>query len=118
MNPVIAGQVCGAYPPGMASSLIRLLTLVAAMLMPLGMTAPPAQAMPVAASGHCDEGHGSQSDLPAGPQAHCLGCAALPAADPVEVKGKVRPALPRLISLAAAIEGSDPETATPPPKHF
>lgn len=114
LNPVIAGQDYGAYLPGVTRSLLQLLTLVAVMLMPLGMTASPAQAMP--AVGHCDDGHGSTPEFPADPLAHCLGCAALPVADAVGVASDARREPPRLIAFAATIEGSDPETATPPPK--
>ena len=101
----------------MASFLFRLLTLVAVLLMPLGMASAPALAQPApAAAGHCDE-HQEPADAPSKPQVHCTGCSALPVIGAPEAVPALRPLAPRLIAQIQPISGTEPEIATPPPKH-
>ena len=117
MRAAIARQFGNHYLPAMTSVLLRFATLLALLLMPVGMATAPvaAQAAATAAAGHCDE-HQEPADAPSSPQAHCAGCVALPAADvPAAVAGLV-PQAPVVIALTTPISEREPEIATPPPK--
>lgn len=100
------------------ATLLRVLTLIALVLMPLTMTAAPAEAhaMPAMAMGeHC-------GDHPQAPpmkdMAQCmLMCAALPVADQFAVSPPVLPAPPPVLALISEIHGIILEIATPPPRH-
>ena len=98
--------------------LIRLLTLIALVLMPLTMAAAPteAHAMPAMAESHCDDRH-----QPAMPKqmdmAQCmLMCAALPASEMLIAMPLAVPKAPRRLALDKPIHGIILETATPPPR--
>jgi hypothetical protein len=101
----------------MATAVLRLLALFALVLMPLSMASAPASAQLSAAApaGHCDD-HQQPAKAPAGPQAHCTACAALPAIDAPAPVAELTPETPMLIALAAFLAGIEPDTATPPPK--
>jgi hypothetical protein len=99
----------------MASALFRLLALFALMLMPGGMTGAPALAQPGTASSHCDE-HQLPADAPIQPQAHCTGCAALPALDAPPALGAAPPDAPAFVQCSEPVSGITLEIATPPPK--
>ena len=116
MTSVIAGQGSPSYVAGMPAVVLRLFTLLALALMPLGMASSPAlaAATPAAAAGHCDE-HQNPADAPAKMDMHCATCAALPADEPARV-AELRPQAPILISAIHAVSDNQPEIATPPPK--
>jgi hypothetical protein len=101
----------------MATAFLRLIALFALILMPLSMASAPASAQPTSAgpAGHCDD-HQQPAKAPAGPQAHCTACAALPAIDAPAPIAELSPETPILISLADFLAGIEPDTATPPPK--
>ena len=120
MRPlVIVQQGKAAYLSGMGPALTRILTLLALLLMPLGMaSAPAAAAIPVAGSagdGHCDD-HRKPEGAPAKAEMHCTACAALPALDAPRETVALLPDAPMVISLASSVAGFEPEIATPPPK--
>lgn len=121
MISVIVQKDFGYYARRMIAALVRLLTLLAVVLMPLGMAATPAagQTIPMshnmASSGHCEE-QPDQGEAPAS-NMDCTVCVALPATDsPIPVSA-MKPATPRRIALATPFAGIQPEIATPPPKH-
>ena len=112
----IAAQGRGAYVQRMASFVLRLMTLVALVLMPVGMGAAPAMAAaPMASSEHCGE-HQQDKGKPAAVDMHCAACAALPAIAAPEQGASLLPELPRLLRSTHAMVGSVLEIATPPPK--
>lgn len=106
-----------SYLPRMALALLRLLSLVALLLMPLSMASGPASARATASasSGHCDERQ-KPADAPTSQQVHCTGCSALPATEAPPAIAELRPEMPIELSLAQLPAGLIPETATPPPK--
>lgn len=120
---VIAGTGFGPYVALMTAALLRLLTLIALVLMPLGMTGAPALAAPdhhgmmmMADPGHCDERQ-DQDEAPARQQMDCTAaCTALPATNEPDPAPVLKPTAPRLIGVAARFTGIEPEIATPPPK--
>lgn len=118
MIRLIASQKSKVYFNDMASTVLRLLALIALVLMPLSMTSASASAQPnaTAPAGHCDD-HQQPAKVPAGPQVHCTACAALPAIDTPVPIAELSPETPMLIALAAFLSGIEPDTATPPPKH-
>jgi len=118
MIRLIASQKSKVYFNDMASTVLRLLALIALVLMPLSMTSASASAQPnaTAPAGHCDD-HQQPAKVPAGPQVHCTACAALPAIDTPVPIAELSPETPMLIALAAFLAGIEPDTATPPPKH-
>ena len=106
------------YLHGMAARLLRLLTLVALLLMPLGMaTAPAAVEHHDAASTprHCPD-QGSKHDVTGFAECTMACAAALPVLDFVQVLPLPIPATPFLGPRAIGLPGLGPETATPPPK--
>ena len=102
----------------MVPALLRLMTLVALLFMPLSMASAPAAASPSAStssSGHCDE-HQKPAEAPTAPKAHCAACAALPAGDaPVAVE-QLRPAILLNVEAERWITAREPDIDTPPPK--
>lgn len=107
----------------MIAALTRLLTLIALMLMPLGMTGAPAVASPMPASrmmasaDHCDDE--SHPNPAPGSKMDCAAlCTALPATDAPEPAPILQPTAPRLIGGATPFTGIDLEVATPPPKNI
>ncbi len=85
--PVIAQHASRPYVAGMTAALIRLLTLLALVLMPIGMTGAPAAASPMPAShhmaaGHCDE-QPDEDQAPSSKMDCAAMCAALPATIPL-----------------------------------
>ena len=121
LGPVIASPSSEPYFRAMFTAFLRLLTLVALVVMPFGMSAAsagPAPHAPAAATaGHCDEQGGQPAEDPGDRLAGCTaGCSMFiaeiaPAEAPVAIGAQslVRPIARRWSSLP-------PETATPPPK--
>ena len=102
----------------MLAGLLRLMTILALALMPLGMAAPAAAANNAqqAMEGHCPD-MGSADPAPL-PMMDCAAtCSALPVAY-TEPSGTsaLRPALPRDLSDSQSFEQTIPEIATPPPR--
>jgi hypothetical protein len=112
----IAAQGRGAYAVRMATFILRLMTLLALVLMPVGMGAPAAAIAPQAASSeHCG-GHEEERSQPVSRDMHCAACAALPAIAAPDAGTDLRPELPRLARSAHGKPESLLEIATPPPK--
>ena len=119
--PVIAARGGGAYGRAMAAAALRLLTLIALVLMPVGMAGAPAmaQAAPVEhgmAMGHCDEMPGKEQAPPASKMDCAAMCTALPASFGLETGPMLKPEAPRSIVVSAPFDGVVPEIATPPPR--
>ena len=118
---VIVRTGFGPYVERMMAALLRLLTLFALVLMPLGMTGAPAAASPIPAShsmasaSHCDE-QGDQDQAPASRMDCTAMCTALPATDTPEPAPVLKPTAPRAIAVAMPFDGIEPEIATPPPR--
>jgi hypothetical protein len=121
----IARAEMRAYLAAMpAARLFRLLTILALVLMPIGMipgaglmalahAAQPAQAIPA----HC----AGMDRPPALPQpdrkADCaIACSALPSIAPGIDAPRLAPALVQAPLLSPAVGGLHPEAATPPPR--
>lgn len=117
---IIVGIGLGSYVGRMIAALVRLLTLLALVLMPLGMTGAPALAAPdhhmttMAGSGHCEE---QQDEAPDQQQMDCrAACTALPAPSTPAPTPALKPIAPRLIGGVAPFTSINLEIATPPPK--
>lgn len=114
LPPVIAGQGRGSYVGGMLALSLRLLTLVALALLPLGMPASAASRSPAMAD-HCGE---QDHEAPtADAKIHCAVCTVLPPLGPAVSRSA---AAAQTVPAAAAVrtfEGMELEIATPPPKH-
>jgi hypothetical protein len=101
--------------------ILRLLTLAAVLLMPLGMAAAPAMAHDSAHAGmpmqHCPD-QGSKPETK-GALAECtMACsAALPAQEAAQQSTPHIAPMPVVPVAAQMLHGLHPETATPPPKH-
>ena len=102
--------------------LCRLLTLVAVLLMPLGMTAAAQASSPARHDlagmpmGHCPDQQ-SQPDSQPGIAACTMVCsAALPAIEPVQPECDAINALPADAREVRALAGLHPEAADPPPR--
>ena len=109
-----------AYVAPMRSVVVRLFTLVAILLMPLGMSAAPAAIhhRDMAASmamQHCPDGNSKSA---ARGFAECtMGCsAALPAAELPRAQPPRIVSTPVAPSASQVLTGLHPDTATPPPK--
>ena len=108
--------------PPMNAALVRLVTLLALLLMPLGMSGAPAIAQPspvnhsMAQKGHCDQNSDQEKAPDRSRQMHCAMCAALPASEPPAPSAGLRPSPPRILATVAAFHGIELEIATPPPK--
>jgi hypothetical protein len=118
--PVIAQQASLHYGAGMTAALLRLLTLLALVLMQIGMTSAAAAASPVPAShhmmaGHCD-GQPQQDQAPASKMDCAAMCTALPATDAAATPAVLKPKAPRTIMAATRFDGIIVEIATPPPR--
>lgn len=105
----------------MTAALLRLLTLLALVLMPIGMTSAPAAASPMPAShhtaaGHCEE-QPDQDQAPASKMDCAAMCTALPATDAAAPSPVLKPKAPRTIAVATPFDGVILEIATPPPRH-
>ena len=121
LAPVIASPGRGPYFGPMLAAILRLLTMAALAMMPIGMAsagAGPVHHAPSAASaGHCDDQDGQPAEerrdgLPGCTAGCSMFMADLASADaPLAVLGQLTPLPParRWLSLP-------PETATPPPK--
>ena len=121
MEAVIAQQASRSYVAGMTAASLRLLTLLALVLMPFGMSAPVA-ASPMPTShdmtmvGHCNGQHG-EDETPVSKMDCTAMCAALLATDAPAPTSILRPKAPRTIAIATPFVGVVPEIATPPPKY-
>lgn len=121
MVPVIAPQASRVYVAGMTAALLRLLTLLALVLMPIGMTSAPVAASPMPTShdtamvGHCN-GQPGEDETPVSKMDCAAMCAALLATDAPAPTSILRPKAPRTIAIATPFVGVVPEIATPPPK--
>ena len=106
----------------MTSALLRLLTLLALVLMPIGMTNARAAASPMpeshdmAMAGHCNEQSGEDETLVSKMDCTAM-CAALIATDAPALTSILKPKAPRTIAISTPFVGVVPEIATPPPKH-
>ena len=123
-----------AYLPLMvARSLVRILTLLALLVAPLGMVGEhAAMAMPSASavsnhgqtsepSAHCAEmGSQTQDGDETSPSGDCLDCAvtcsALPAIGNLVSEPALGPAMARSLALVARVRGLHPESDDPPPR--
>lgn len=100
----------------------KLLTLIAVLLMPFGMTAAPAahahqQSAPMAV-GHCPDQMPDRHSA-AGLHDCAMACSsALPAADTRQDDSIPITPVPTVAYLVHQLHGLHPETATPPPKRF
>lgn len=122
MRPVIVQQAAGVYARRMREALAKLLLMLAVLLMPFGMAAPAAAALPhrpahAAAAmpmQHCPE----QGRAPYAMCAECtMACAAtLPAVGMSAEKHVPFVTAPAPRALAEPLLGLHPETATPPPR--
>lgn len=105
----------------MTSALVKLMTLVALLFMPFGMTAAPAIAQPMPADhammtmGHCDE-QPEQDKAPASKMDCTAMCTALPATDAPTPAQVAKLKAPRTIALVTPFTGVVLEIATPPPR--
>lgn len=126
MTRVIVQQAFGAYGAAMASAVIRLLTLLAFVMMPLAMSstafAAPQGAATVAMhhdamAEHCGGGGEEEDNAPATGKMDCAAaCTAIaPAGSPL-TRAELRPRASREISLATPYGHIVPEIATPPPR--
>jgi len=104
--------------PMLAACLFRLLTILALVLMPIGMIlAQPGQAHNQLMSAHCAN-MDSQPELPQPDhKADCaIACSALPSVASSIDAPPLAPALIQPPALSAAAGGLHPEAATPPPR--
>lgn len=99
----------------------KLLTLIAVLLMPFGMTAASAAApghhsasMPMQ---HCPEQAPKQNGKAGFVECTMICSAALPATDPKRDEPHVIVCAPGETASARQLNGLHPDTATPPPKH-
>ena len=104
----------------MLTAFLRLMTIFALAMMPLGMAATPAAAAGASHAsmneGHCPDPEGEKT-APSGTMDCTAACGALPAtlAEPIAT-GAPRPPLPRDLSAIKSFEETIPEIATPPPR--
>jgi hypothetical protein len=109
------------YVAFMTAALPRLLTLLALVLMPLGMTGAPASAPPMpanhdmASANHCDE-QGDQGDEPVSRMDCTAMCTAIPATGVPAPASAWKPTAPRIAGIAPPFDSIEPEIATPPPR--
>ena len=119
MTSIIARRSPEVYFSSMGAALLRLLTLFALVLMPITMTAAPAEAhamTAMSAADHCGDQQQPQTP-PMKDLAQCmLMCAALPAAEALTVSPPDVPWAPRRSALVKPIQGIILEIATPPPR--
>ena len=102
----------------MVSTLLRLVTAIALMLMPLGMAQAAAVGAPASAAveaGHCDE-HSEPGKAPAGPNHHCAACTAIPSVDSPLARTEITPQAPLTAEPVDPLPGLELEIATPPPR--
>lgn len=117
--PVIASQGSRAYFALMPALILKMLTLVALVLMPLGMSAasaaPVDHAPAATTAGHCEES-GSQPVQSSEAMDCAMTCSMLVSPQPgaAELVPVVR--LPTARRLAERGNGLHPDTVTPPPK--
>ncbi|QIK95408.1 hypothetical protein G7076_01925 [Sphingomonas sp. HDW15A] len=107
----------------MISALMKVLTLFALMLMPLGMTGAIAGTGPTPddhsalgmTAGHCDK-LPVKDKAPAAKMDCTTTCTALPAAEVWVPLSIMKPTAPRTVAISAPFSGIEPEIATPPPR--
>ena len=121
LSPVIASPSLRTYFALMPSMVVKLLTLLALVLMPLGMGtagAMPAHHAPeTAIVEHCDEDGGQPADQTRDQSMDCaISCSMLAVAEvQVDSPSVARP-VPTARLLVHPDAGLHPDTATPPPK--
>ena len=119
IGAAIAARGGAAYGRVMAAAFIRLLTLIALVLMPIGMAGAPAMAAPadhgMAAMNHCDDMPSEEQAPPAKMDCTAM-CTALPAAEAPVLAPMLKPVAPRSLAVSAPFRGIEPEIATPPPR--
>ena len=120
--PVIASQAGAFYFARMAPGLLRLVTMIAALLMPFGMAAAPAapasghHAAMASPTEHCPQGAPAE-DTSGAPADCAMPCsAALPAADFAAARSDTLHQAAAEPALEGALAGILLEIATPPPK--
>ena len=115
LSRLIARTGLAPYLGPMAEALIRFFALAALVLMPLGMSSAPVMAAAPQAADHCQQ-EPKPAEAPAQQQAHCTGCAALPAVDQPPAAAGLLPEPPRIVARSDSFAGIILEIATPPPK--
>lgn len=119
-SPVIASTSSRSYLAAMAAMLLRILTLFAVVLMPVGMAplmAAPHHAAQSSAPGHCDE-EGAAPESTGGQIDCTVACAAVA---PTQLGQALTPLIPPIQLWATApleTAGLDPEAIPPPPKRI
>lgn len=109
------------YRSSMPSVILRLLTALAVMLMPLGMSnalasAPhTSPALAAAADGACGD-HRAPTEAPGKSNMHCAACASLPAMEGPQQALQAPVSVPTVPIPVRWILGLEAEVATPPPK--
>lgn len=122
LSAVIASHSLRTYFELMPSMVLKLLTLLALMLMPLGMGtagAMPVHQAPAAAATtqHCDEHGGQPAEQSRDKSMDCaVSCSMLAVAEPQVEEPSVAHPLLAAPALAERDAGLHPDTATPPPK--
>ena len=105
----------------MAAMIVRLATLVALVLMPLGMTKAEAWVQPVVTAQStmtledCGK-HSKRENAPAAKMDCAASCVAIGAANVPALEGPLAPRAVLVVVPAKPFRGIQPETATPPPK--
>ena len=96
----------------------RLLTLVALVLMPFGMTAAPAHGGPIAHAVTADgcDGNEDQDEAPVTRSDCTISCTAIPLAGQSISRTFALPEAPQLVAPVVSFRGIVPEIATPPPR--
>ncbi len=105
----------------MAAAFAKLMTLIALVLMPIGMASASAVASPVdhaamSQSGHCGD-QGEDDQAPDAKRMDCTAaCTALPPALEPVFAPMLKPLGQRMIAVAAPFKGVVLEISTPPPR--
>lgn len=120
-SPAIVHEAFAYYGAAMASTVLRLLALLALVAMPIDMANAPALAAPVdhhmmTGTGHCGEKPDGDK-VPAQTKMDCTAaCTALPASPAPLPLSALRPKPLRTAAVVTPFTGVVPEIATPPPR--
>ena len=105
----------------MAAAFAKLMTLIALVLMPIGMASASAVASPVdhaamSQSGHCGD-QGEEDQAPGAKRMDCTAaCTALPPSLEPVLAPPLKPLAQRTVAVAAPFKDIVLEIATPPPR--
>ena len=119
--PVIASTSRRPYLAAMPTIILRVVTLLALVLMPLGMallTAAPHHGAQASAPGHCDDNGGKVPDGTGGEIDCTVTCAAVAPAELGRAPATRGPALALWAGAPAETAGLNPEAIPPPPKRI